>query len=221
MTSPAPEPPAERPPVARVLVVDDEEAIRRSIREVVEDEGVPVTAVGSGEEALEWVAAREPWVVLLDLWMPGLGGLLTLDALGRDHPEVAVVVMTGHGDRETAREAFRRGAWDYLEKPLTLDRVVRTLRHALEARELRDEVRRLRVLPPGVPSPAETFLDAPTLPEARRAFEREYLTRRLREHRGRVGPTARSIGVDRTNLYRKIRQLEIDVEELRGEPDEG
>ncbi|HZS51580.1 MAG TPA: sigma-54 dependent transcriptional regulator [Bryobacterales bacterium] len=129
-----------------ILVVDDEPGIRESLSGVLEDEGYAVRAVGSGEEALAQLAARTYPVVLLDIWLPGLDGLgvLTqiqdLDAARRP----AVVVISGHGTIETAVRATKLGAFDFLEKPLSIEKVTVTVKNALERRRLLLENERLK-----------------------------------------------------------------------------
>ncbi len=129
-----------------ILVVDDEPGIRESLSGVLEDEGYAVRAVGSGEEALAQLAARTYPVVLLDIWLPGLDwlGVLTqiqeLDAARRP----AVVVISGHGTIETAVRATKLGAFDFLEKPLSIEKVTVTVKNALERRRLLLENERLK-----------------------------------------------------------------------------
>jgi two-component system nitrogen regulation response regulator NtrX len=122
-----------------ILIVDDEPAIQSALRGVLEDEGYRVTAVGSGTEAIGVVGDEAPDIVFLDIWMPGLDGLDTLAEIKRTRPETAVVMISGHATIETAVKATRLGAYDFIEKPLSLDKtlvtVTRTLEHARLERE--------------------------------------------------------------------------------------
>lgn len=132
----------------QILVVDDEEGIRESLRGVLEDEGYTVNVVGRGEDAIEELHRRSYDVVLLDVWLPGIDGLETLSriqelALG-DRPNV--VMISGHGNIETAVRATKMGAFDFLEKPLTIEKVTVTIQNALKQRKLELEVERLRVV---------------------------------------------------------------------------
>ncbi|HMH51097.1 MAG TPA: sigma-54 dependent transcriptional regulator [Candidatus Acidoferrum sp.] len=124
--------------------MDDEPAIQSALRGVLEDEGYRVTAVGSGAEAIGAVADEVPDVVFLDIWMPGLDGLETLAQLKRVRPETAVVMISGHATIETAIKATRLGAYDFIEKPLSLDKTLVTVTRALEHARLESENQSLR-----------------------------------------------------------------------------
>jgi two-component system nitrogen regulation response regulator NtrX len=127
-----------------ILIVDDEPAIQSALRGVFEDEGYRVTAVGSGTEAIGVVGDEAPDVVFLDIWMPGLDGLDTLAELKRVRPEMAVVMISGHATIETAVKATRLGAYDFIEKPLSLDKTLVTVTRALEHVRLESENQTLR-----------------------------------------------------------------------------
>jgi two-component system nitrogen regulation response regulator NtrX len=127
-----------------VLIVDDEPAIQSALRGVLEDEGYRVTAVGSGAEAIGVAADEAPDVVFLDIWMPGLDGLETLAEIKRVRPEMAVVMISGHATIETAVKATRLGAYDFLEKPLSLEKTLVTVTRALEHTRLESENATLR-----------------------------------------------------------------------------
>jgi two-component system, NtrC family, nitrogen regulation response regulator NtrX len=131
-------------PRRTVLVVDDEAGIRRSLTGILADEGYRVIDAGSGEGGLKTLSREEVHLVLLDIWMEGMDGIETLKAIKKDHPDVPVVMMSGHGTIETAVSAIKLGAYDYLEKPLSLDRVTLTCAHALNEFSLHRENRRLK-----------------------------------------------------------------------------
>lgn len=131
---------------ARVLVVDDEPGIRQALCGVLEDEGYLSEAVATAEEALELMRRRLYEVVLLDIWLPGMDGLQAL-ACVQELPEAdrpVVVMISGHGTIETAVKATKMGALDFLEKPLSLQRVCVVVKNAVEHRRLTREVGRLR-----------------------------------------------------------------------------
>ena len=134
-----------RPQAGRLLIVDDEDNIVRSLKGVFEDRGHEVLVAGDGETALKRAAADAPDVILLDIWMPGLDGIETLRALKASHPDIQVIMMTGHGTIETAVSATKLGAFDFFEKPLSLPAVVNTVENALAQRRLVLENRRLRM----------------------------------------------------------------------------
>jgi two-component system nitrogen regulation response regulator NtrX len=127
-----------------ILIVDDEPAIQSSLKGVLEDEGYRVSAVGSGTDALGLVADEAPEVIFLDIWMPGLDGLETLAELKRVRPDTAVVMISGHATIETAVKATRLGAYDFIEKPLSLEKTLLTVTRALEHTRLERENATLR-----------------------------------------------------------------------------
>ncbi len=131
----------------RVLVVDDEEAIRASLRMILEFERYRVDEAANGRDALRRVMTRPPAAVLLDIKMPEMDGLATLSGLRERGHDMPVVMISGHGDIATAVEATRLGAYDFLEKPLERDRVLLVLRNAVERQRLRAENRELRRAP--------------------------------------------------------------------------
>ncbi len=122
-----------------VLVVDDEAAIRESLRMILEFEGYRVEEASNGREALVSVTGSPPDAVLLDIKMPEMDGLDVLSAFRERGYDMPVIIITGHGDVSTAVEATRRGAFDFFEKPLERDRVLVSLRNAVEAYRLRQE----------------------------------------------------------------------------------
>jgi two-component system nitrogen regulation response regulator NtrX len=128
----------------RVLVVDDEKGVREALRQVLEYEGIEVHTEESGAAALNAYPEFLPHLVLLDVKMAGMDGLETLSRIREQDPAAQVVMISGHGTIQTAVEATQRGAYDFLEKPLDTDRVLLTLRHALEQAQLESENLRLR-----------------------------------------------------------------------------
>src|SRR2546423_3505400 len=129
-----------------ILIVDDEPAIRDSLRGVLEDERYQVTVAESGEAALATIAQRAFDVVLLDIWLPGIDGLETLDRIRQLQIDTVpeIVIISGHGTIETAVRATKLGAFDFLEKPLSLERTLIVVKNAIDARRLRGENRDLK-----------------------------------------------------------------------------
>ncbi|MBI2355213.1 MAG: sigma-54-dependent Fis family transcriptional regulator [Deltaproteobacteria bacterium] len=127
-----------------ILIVDDEKDIRISLSGILEDEGYQVVTAASGVEALECARQELPDLVLLDIWMPGMDGLETLEKMKTLFPQVTVIMISGHGTIETAVRSTKLGAFDFIEKPLSLDKVLITVVNALRLRELRVENEELK-----------------------------------------------------------------------------
>ncbi len=130
--------------MASILVVDDEPGVRSSITGVLQDEGFEVDTAGSGEECLEKANGAAFDVIVLDIWLPGLDGLTTLQRLRERQIDSQVVIISGHGNIESAVRAIKMGAFDFIEKPLSLEKTVLVVRNALRQRDLETENRVLR-----------------------------------------------------------------------------
>ncbi|MBO0662677.1 sigma-54 dependent transcriptional regulator [Jiella sp. MQZ9-1] len=129
-----------------ILIVDDEADIRELVAGVLEDEGHETRTAGNSDAALQAITDRVPRLVFLDIWLQGsrLDGLDLLDAIKAQHPEVPVVMISGHGNIETAVSAIKRGAYDYIEKPFKADRLILIAERALETSKLKREVLELK-----------------------------------------------------------------------------
>ena len=127
-----------------VLIVDDEEGIRESLSVILEDEGYRVVSAGSGEDALVILQEQFPDLIILDVWLPGMDGIQVLQEIAALKRGVPVIMISGHGNIEVAVKATRIGAYDFLEKPLSLERVVLSVRRALERSALEKENRDLK-----------------------------------------------------------------------------
>src|ERR1700681_3589243 len=133
-----------------ILIVDDEADIRELVAGILQDEGHGTRTARDSDEALGAVVARRPGLVFLDIWLQGsrLDGLQLLDSLKQEHPELPIVMISGHGNIETAVSAIKRGAYDFIEKPFKADRLVLVANRALENSRLKREVRDLKQLSP-------------------------------------------------------------------------
>ena len=127
-----------------ILIVDDEPGIRQSLKGVLEDEGYKTVAVESGEACLQALEKRGFDVVLLDIWLPGMDGLEALEKIKQAEDGPEVIMISGHGTIETAVRATKLGAFDFLEKPLSLEKTLILLKNAIDARRLRSENRDLK-----------------------------------------------------------------------------
>ncbi|GLI40108.1 sigma-54 dependent transcriptional regulator [Geobacter hydrogenophilus] len=129
-----------------ILVVDDEQNIRTALAGILEDEGYRPVFAKDGLEALDMAKKENPDLVLLDIWMPRLDGLETLQALKEFHPLLTVVMMSGHGTIETAVKSTKLGAYDFIEKPLSLEKVLVTVKNGLDVGRLKAENDTLRTV---------------------------------------------------------------------------
>jgi len=127
-----------------ILIVDDQAGIRKSLRGVLEDEGYSVSAVESGEECLAELKKRSYDLVLLDIWLPGMDGLAAMEIIHTLEQPPEVIIISGHGTIESAVRATKLGAYDFMEKPLSFQKLMILVKNALEARRLRQDNRELR-----------------------------------------------------------------------------
>ncbi len=127
-----------------ILIVDDEPSILQSLSGVLSDEGFDVLTASNGYEALKIIDTTSPDLVLLDIWMPGIDGIETLKEIKKDNPQTQVIMITGHGTIETAVNATKFGAFDFIEKPLSIDKVIVSINNALNFRRLEEENRYLK-----------------------------------------------------------------------------
>jgi len=233
--------------MATILVVDDELGIRGLLSEILSDEGHTVELA---ENAAEARAARErlrPDLVLLDIWMPDVDGISLLKEWGAaSQLTMPVIMMSGHGTIDTAVEATKYGATAFLEKPITLQKLLRAVEQALVRPTPRTASAPLPAGTPGTLAPrndlAPPGLDNPgTLPpmntpgalgspgasngpqaeqsfdldrplrEARDAFEKSYFEFHLAKENGSMTRVAEKTGLERTHLYRKLKQLGVDL----------
>ncbi len=160
-----------------ILIVDDEPSIRTSLQGALSDEGYGTVSAANGQEALELARSRSPDVVLLDIWMPGTDGLATLQQLKGEFPSLPVVMMSGHGTIETAVKATKLGAYDFIEKPLNLERLLLVLQNLLASQDLARENTALKK----------------QLSQQRSLLGESPQTRQLQELVRRVAPTTGSV----------------------------
>lgn len=156
---------------AEILIVDDEADIRDLVAGILQDEGFSTRTARNSDEALAAVASRRPNLVFLDIWLQGskLDGLQMLDAIKQEHPELPIVMISGHGNVETAVAAIKHGAYDFIEKPFKADRLVLVAERALETSRLKREVKQLKQL---APSPSTLIGRSATISQLRQAIER-------------------------------------------------
>jgi len=154
-----------------ILIVDDEADIRMLIGGILEDDGHQTRGAADSTAALEAIHTRRPTLVILDIWLQGskMDGLELLDVIKREHPSLPVVVISGHGNIETAVAAIKRGAYDFIEKPFKADRLVLVVERAIEAARLRRENEELRIR---AGDPTELVGSSSAMNAVRQAIER-------------------------------------------------
>ncbi|MDU6139790.1 sigma-54 dependent transcriptional regulator [Bradyrhizobium sp.] len=154
-----------------ILIVDDEADIRELVAGILDDEGFTTRTARDSDSALAEIAGRRPNLVFLDIWLQGskLDGLQLLEQIKKDHPDLPVVMISGHGNIETAVAAIKRGAYDFIEKPFKSDRLILVATRALETSRLKREVRELKQLAPT----ASTMTGrSPSMNQLRQTIER-------------------------------------------------
>ncbi|MBI1204303.1 MAG: response regulator [Rhodopseudomonas sp.] len=156
---------------AEILIVDDEADIRDLVAGILEDEGFVARTARNSDDALASVATRRPNLIFLDIWLQGskLDGLQLLDILKTEHPEIPVVMISGHGNIETAVAAIKHGAYDFIEKPFKADRLVLVADRALETSRLKRELKHLKQM---APLPSSLIGRSAVMSQLRQAIER-------------------------------------------------
>jgi DNA-binding NtrC family response regulator len=226
--------------MASILVVDDEMGIRELLNEILTDEGHSVISAQNADEARKARENLEPDLVLLDIWMPDVDGVTLLKEWSNNGQlTMPVVMMSGHATIDTAVEATRIGAVNFLEKPIALQKLLKTVEQALQKAPPKElfvvETKTTDIKADGsvqVSSRVEEFIveevetnqaefnlsyiDLP-LREARDLFEKAYFEYHLNQGSGSMTRVAEKTGLERTHLYRKLKALGIDVGNYKGD----
>ncbi|MDO8291312.1 MAG: response regulator [Gallionella sp.] len=208
----------------QILVVDDEIGIRELLSEILFDEGYQVHLAENAEQARAFRNEFEPDLVLLDIWMPDTDGVALLkEWVDQDLLTMPVVMMSGHGTIETAVEATRIGAVDFLEKPIALQKLLSAIAKAITGGTPNQQIpsveaqnQKIILDIDGLAQQFSLPLDLP-LREAREHFDALYLDYHLRKESGNVMRVAEKVGLERTHLYRKLKQLGIKFAKKGGE----
>ena len=226
--------------MATILVVDDELGIRALLSEILADEGHTIELAENAAQARACRERLRPDLVLLDIWMPDVDGITLLKEWGASAMlTMPVIMMSGHGTIDTAVEATKFGAMAFLEKPITLQKLLRAVEQGLAKPASRDATQTnsahhdrsdggmtveaamtggamLPAAPLALgPQPEQSFdLDRP-LREARDAFEKSYFEFHLAQENGSMTRVAEKTGLERTHLYRKLKQLGVDLSRNR------
>ncbi len=228
--------------MATILVVDDEMGIRELLSEILSDEGHVVEAAENAQEARDFRLRHAPDLVLLDIWMPDTDGVTLLkEWAAQGQLTMPVIMMSGHATIDTAVEATKIGALNFLEKPIALQKLLKAVEQGL-ARGSAAPAAGGAAAKPASPANASTVASAAALPmlsdsmsggalpaqttsisfdiplrDARDAFERAYFEYHLARENGSMTRVAEKTGLERTHLYRKLKQLGVDLGKNKGE----
>lgn len=219
--------------MAKILVVDDEVGIRELLSDILSDEGYTVYAAENAASARVFMSHEEFDLVMLDIWMPDTDGITLLKEWGsKKMLKCPVIMMSGHGSIETAIEATKFGALDYLEKPIPMQRLLQCVRHALEVRQRIATMAKLnlnarpetRPLPEPLPAPESMELPKfaventgividfeKSLREVRESVEKAYLLCLMQREGCQMTRVAKHAGLERTHLYRKLKSLNMEI----------
>ncbi len=197
-----------------ILVVDDEVGIRELLSEILFDEGYQVHLAENAQQAREYRKNKIPDLVLLDIWMPDTDGLSLLkEWVEQGLLNMPVVMMSGHGTIETALEATRIGAADFLEKPIALQKLLHTVASVMQ-KVVKPEILKtqtIELIEKRINKQFPLPLDL-SLREAREHFDRLYFNYQMEKENGNVTRVADNMGIERTHLYRKLKQLGIKMQ---------
>src|ERR1700744_1417972 len=130
--------------MSNILIIDDEKAIRKTLTEILSYEGYKIDEAGDGEEGLKKVKEKEYDVILCDIKMPKIDGIEFLEKTKETNPDIPIIMISGHGTIETAVEAVKKGAYDYISKPPDLNRLLITIRNAMDKKSLVTETKVLK-----------------------------------------------------------------------------
>ncbi len=222
--------------MAKILIVDDEIGIRELLAEILEEEGYTTYAAENAEAARVLISQEEFDLILLDIWMPDTDGVTLLKEWGsRKMLHCPVIMMSGHGTIETAVEATKFGALAFLEKPISMQKLLDTVRHGLDVKKRIAAMARYQPAPPPKPRPQSVSVNAEfseskpempklvvpgadmvidfnkTLREVRETCERAYLLALMRHESYQMTRVARHAGLERTHLYRKLKALKMEI----------
>jgi len=212
--------------MANILVVDDELGIRDLLSEILFDEGHHVELAENAAQARQLRLQTRPDLVLLDIWMPDTDGVSLLkEWAATGHLDMPVIMMSGHATIDTAVDAVRIGAQAFLEKPITLQKLLKAVEQGLQQTlgNKPSSVNRPGSSPIGTPTESVLEMPAPEalvqqqfdldrpLREARDAFEKAYFEFHLHQEGGSMTRVAEKTGLERTHLYRKLKQLGVDL----------
>lgn len=192
--------------MSKILVIDDEQGIRTVLSDVLEDEGFEVITAADGKSGLALLDEGSCDLVILDVWLPDTSGIDILEKISEEKSELPVIIISGHANIDIAVKAVNLGAYDFLEKPLSIDKMITVVNNALEISQLKSENRSLKKALTLYP---ESLPQGKSLKEAMEGFEKEYISEALKSVDSDIKKAAVKIDMDVALLSKKIKKYRI------------
>lgn len=194
--------------MSKILVVDDEQGIRSVLTDVLEDEGFSVASVATGKAALEALKSEEIYgLLILDVWLPDMSGIEVLEAVSKEQPDLPIVLISGHANIDIAVKSVSLGAYDFLEKPLSIDKIINVVNNAMKISELKNENRTLKE---ALNQQSEIKQKKKTLSEAVAEFEKNYIFTAIQKEKNRAAVLA-FLGVSEEEFLKKVKEHNISL----------
>ena len=194
--------------MSKILVIDDEQGIRTVLSDVLEDEGFQVEVAADGKSGLEEINKGDCDLVILDVWLPDTSGIEILEIVTKEQKELPVIIISGHANIDIAVKAVNLGAYDFLEKPLSIDKMITVVNNALEISQLKLENKSLKQ---ALETNKKTSEEKQSLTEAVFSFEKKYVKSILEENNNNLENTARILKITPKEMNEKIRILKITI----------
>lgn len=193
--------------MSRILVIDDEQGIRTVLSDVLEDEGFEVMTAADGKSGMALLEKGNCDLVILDVWLPDTSGIDILESMTQEQLDTPVIIISGHANIDIAVKAVNLGAYDFLEKPLSIDKMITVVTNALEIRQLKKENSSLKERLNQMP---DTIPQGQSLNEAMNHFEKEYIRSTLQECGG-LSKAAKKLGISSDDLSEKLASFGIQA----------
>lgn len=192
----------------KILIVDDEQGIRSVLSDVLVDEGFEVVSVAQGRECLPLLEKDCFDLVVLDVWLPDVNGIDLLQDIKKLSPNLPVVIISGHANVDSSIKAVALGAYDFLEKPLSIEKMVNVINNALQVCQLEEENRNLKE---ALVLHKTANIEHKNLAQALQEFEKKYIEESLKLN-GTLQETSKQLGISQSELEEKIAQFSIKWE---------
>lgn len=192
----------------KILIVDDEQGIRSVLSDVLVDEGFEVVSVAQGRECLPLLEKDCFDLVVLDVWLPDVNGIDLLQDIKKLSPNLPVVIISGHANVDSSIKAVALGAYDFLEKPLSIEKMVNVINNALQVCQLEEENRNLKE---ALVLHKTVNIEHKNLAQALQEFEKKYIEESLKLN-GTLQETSKQLGISQSELEEKIAQFSIKWE---------